>query len=420
MKKTLSMLLVFLLMLGTFHSPAKATTEAGAIHYIALGDSLAAGMTPDKQVGRGYADMIADRLLKDGKLHYFTKEYSVPGATSKQVFAGIQKEDVKIDLQRANLVTISAGANDLLRQIKIHETGEFTYDSETVRSALAGVFENIAMTVKQIKELNPKIQVYVMGYYFPFPQLEGEKKEELIKISQLLNAAIEKAAEAGHGIFVPVDDKFGLTGSKYVPKPNDVHPSLEGYQLMADAFFEKFSISKLWPQYNDIKDSYWAYKEIMMLVNAGVLAGRSEFSFLPEKPITKAEAAAALAHVIPVTASVPIDPGFQDVDKNHPAYYEIAKMTEVGLFQSAEKFNPDSHLTRAQMSKIITLAFDLQPKRQTHFKDVHSGFWAKEYINTLASNDIVNGYEDGRFRPNDPTKRSHFAVILVRTMNVLK
>lgn len=421
MKKIVTVFLLLLLIIGNFLTPASATTEAGNIHYIALGDSLAAGVTPEKQIGKGYADMIAEVFLGEGKLHYFTKEYSVPGATSQQVLDGIQKENVKEDLEKANLVTISAGANDLLKLIKFDQkTGEYSYSPKEVQAAITGVFENVASLSTKIKALNPEVQVFVMGYYFPFPHIEEGRKAELVKISQLLNAAIKMGAEAGHGTFVPVDDKFGSEGSQYVPNPQDVHPSLDGYKLMADAFFEKFSMSKLWPEYEDVRETHWAYKEIMMLVNAGVLSGRSESYFLPEKPVTKAEAAAALAKLIPVTASLPQDPGFKDVPKDHPAYYEIAKMTEIGLFVKADNFNPDSFLTRAQMSKIITLAFDIQPKGQKEFLDVKSKFWAKEYINALASNDIVKGHEDGKFRPNEHTKRSHFAVILVRALDSKK
>ncbi|WP_394138167.1 S-layer homology domain-containing protein [Cytobacillus oceanisediminis] len=420
MRRSLSVLIMVFLLAAAFVSPVAASREKGVIHYIALGDSLAAGMTPDKQIGEGYADFIAAIFKDEGVLGSFTKQFSFPGFTSQQVLESVKTDEAAAVLKEANLVTISAGANDLLRLVKFDkETNDFSYDPSAVKLALIGIYQNVSETVKHIKSLNGDAKVFVMGYYFPFPHLEGEQKGELVKISSLLDSTIESAALAEGGVFVPVSDKFGTDGIEYVPNPNDVHPSIEGYKLLADAFFETYLESQPQAAYKDVTEDYWAYKEIMMLANAGVLAGRTEDHFLPEKPVTKAEAAVALARLIPVTGSVPPNPGFKDVLENHPAYYEIAKMTEIGLFVKAENFNPNSPLTRAQMSKIITLAFHLKPIGSMDFKDVSDKLWAIEYIDTLSSNGIVQGNVNGEFQPNAPTKRSHFAVILVRTLTSL-
>ncbi len=46
------------------------------------------------------------------------------------------------------------------------------------------------------------------------------------------------------------------------------------------------------------------------------------------------------------------------------------------------------------------------------FKDVPTGYWAKVYIETLASNNIIAGFPDGTFKPNDPVTRAQFATII--------
>ncbi|WP_213818723.1 S-layer homology domain-containing protein, partial [Garciella nitratireducens] len=38
--------------------------------------------------------------------------------------------------------------------------------------------------------------------------------------------------------------------------------------------------------------------------------------------------------------------------------------------------------------------------------------WAKEYIDILSSNDIISGYENGKYGPNDSTTRAQFSKIL--------
>lgn len=421
MKRSLSVIIILFLLAVAFVSPASASREKGVVHYIALGDSLAAGVTPENQVSDGYADMIASKFKEEGALGSFTKQFSVPGLTSLQLVESVKSEETEEALKEANLVTISAGANDLLRLVEFDKTtGDIAYDFAAVQHALLGVYQNISAAIKQIKALNAEAKIYIMGYYFPFPHLEEDKKAELVKMSELLNSTLENAAGAEGGTFVSVSDKFGNDGVDFVPNPNNIHPSIEGYQLMADAFFGAYKNSEPNIVYKDVKEEYWAYKEIMLLVQAGVLAGRTDEYFMPGKPVTKAEAAVALARLVPASASVPLNPGFKDVPQSHPAYYEIAKMTEIGLFVKGERFNPDSPLTRAQMSKIISLAFHLKPvEKSIEFKDVKSKFWAKQYIDTVASNGFIKGNEEGEFLPNAPAKRAQFAVILVRIVTSL-
>lgn len=421
MRKNFAVVLLVFLMLGTLLSPAAASTKVETIHYIALGDSLAAGVTPYKQLDDGYADFIAGKFEEEGKLGSFTKEFSYPGSTSQQVLEGLQREELKKALKEASLVTISAGANDLLKLVKINgETGQITYDLNAIQSAVLGIFSNVSETVKHIKSINSTTQVYVMGYYFPYPHLGEAQKAELVKLSTTLDSTLEKAAKAEGAIFVPVSNKFGTNAVELVPNAADVHPTKEGYRLMAEAFFETYAKSLSEVKFTDVPEGYWAYQEIMLLAKTGVLTGNAEGLFQPEKPVTRAEAAVALAQLVPATASVPPNPGFKDVPENHPAYAQIAKMTEIGLFAKAEKFNPNSPLTRAQMSKIIALAFQLKAEGNVEFKDVPADFWAKPHINALALHGIIAGQTDGNFKPNEPTKRSHFAVILVRTMTALK
>ncbi|TYQ24730.1 S-layer homology domain-containing protein [Pseudanabaena sp. UWO311] len=49
---------------------------------------------------------------------------------------------------------------------------------------------------------------------------------------------------------------------------------------------------------------------------------------------------------------------------------------------------------------------------QTTFNDVPTGYWAQTFIQELASRDIIKGFPDGGFRPNDPVTRAQFAAML--------
>lgn len=54
---------------------------------------------------------------------------------------------------------------------------------------------------------------------------------------------------------------------------------------------------------------------------------------------------------------------------------------------------------------------------QVTFKDVPSNYWAQTFIQELASRNIIKGFPDGSFRPNEPVTRAQFAAILNQAMN---
>lgn len=54
---------------------------------------------------------------------------------------------------------------------------------------------------------------------------------------------------------------------------------------------------------------------------------------------------------------------------------------------------------------------------QTTFNDVPANYWAQPFIQELAARDIIKGFPDGGFRPNDPVTRAQFAAMLNKAIN---
>jgi parallel beta-helix repeat protein len=54
------------------------------------------------------------------------------------------------------------------------------------------------------------------------------------------------------------------------------------------------------------------------------------------------------------------------------------------------------------------------PGGAVSFKDVSAGYWAKAYIEALASQNVIAGFPDGSFKPNEPVTRAQFAAIITK------
>jgi parallel beta-helix repeat protein len=68
-------------------------------------------------------------------------------------------------------------------------------------------------------------------------------------------------------------------------------------------------------------------------------------------------------------------------------------------------------------SPITSPSTPTTPTTQVAFKDVPANYWAQTFIQELASRNIIKGFPDGSFRPNDPVTRAQFAALLSQAMN---
>ncbi|MDQ0154255.1 C40 family peptidase [Robertmurraya andreesenii] len=168
-------------------------------------------------------------------------------------------------------------------------------------------------------------------------------------------------------------------------------------------------------EYVDVPSSSWMYEPVLELSNRGIISGYDGNVFHPEKAITRAEAAKMLSSTFTLKASSTNTTAYEDVPKEHWAVNFIAAATESQFFNGYEGnvFKPDEPITRAEVATLITRAFQLkQNGAEISFKDLSSGFWAYDSIQTLASHQIVKGYEDQTFKAEKKTTRAEFSSLL--------
>ncbi len=84
------------------------------------------------------------------------------------------------------------------------------------------------------------------------------------------------------------------------------------------------------------------------------------------------------------------------------------------------RFSPDRAITRAEFAAILVrgLGLKLEESRPTAFSDVKTKDWYNSAINTAYAYDLINGYDDGTFRPNDEITREEVMAIISRAMSI--
>lgn len=198
------------------------------VGYVALGDSLAAGWTPYGKKGPGYGEFLEDRFEQSQYTVDFDN-YGVPGYTSSQLIKQLSEvESVREAVRQAEIITIDIGANDLLRALKTDNTAQ----------ALVTVRKNLDAILATIDSLNPSVKVYVMGYYNPFPYLPEEQQASLLNLLSVLNDIIKTQSSLNGDVYVATDRVIAKHYEEYLPNPEDIHLSLEGYQTIAKEFWK--------------------------------------------------------------------------------------------------------------------------------------------------------------------------------------
>jgi len=81
------------------------------------------------------------------------------------------------------------------------------------------------------------------------------------------------------------------------------------------------------------------------------------------------------------------------------------------------KFTPNRDITRAEFAAILVRGLGLKPESgATAFSDVKASDWYSGVINTAYAYRLIDGFEDGTFRPQDKITREQAMLILSKAM----
>lgn len=165
-------------------------------------------------------------------------------------------------------------------------------------------------------------------------------------------------------------------------------------------------------------DGHWAESEIEQLVSAGVIDGFDDGTFRPDETVTRAQFIKMLVSALGLDTDTAVKI-FDDVDRS--AWYSpyVTAAYSAGIAEGdGTYFYPESEITREEMSLMAARACGLSANSTAEFSDGDDiSPWAEEAVAALTEKGMIQGFEDGTFRPKQPATRAQSAVILLRLID---
>lgn len=166
--------------------------------------------------------------------------------------------------------------------------------------------------------------------------------------------------------------------------------------------------------FNDVPSSHPNFKEINYLIEKGVIDNGNHFGITDI--VTREEVAVMVAKAAGLDGTQR-NTKFSDVPKSNLNSGYIQSAVEAGIINGYNDgtFKPQAKVTRGHMAAFISRAFDL-PKGNQTFKDVPMGHTAYEAVQQLVAAGITTGYDDGTFKPEANLTRAHISAFLARAI----
>lgn len=167
--------------------------------------------------------------------------------------------------------------------------------------------------------------------------------------------------------------------------------------------------------------------QITWLADHNIIQGVSATHFEPRRPIIRAEFTALIVRLLGLNVTMNHSHEFQDVHRTDWFAPEISTAAEHNVVQGMGNgtFAPYALVTREQASKIVAnvvrqLRAEPLTMRKTFTDQLDISDWAKDEVEELAGIYLINGYEDGSFRPLQALSRAEAAALIFRLNKLMQ
>ena len=155
-----------------------------------------------------------------------------------------------------------------------------------------------------------------------------------------------------------------------------------------------------------------------ILTHIAYLNGYPDNTIRPQGSITRAEVATIFARLKVGEANIPsAKANYNDVNSSDWYTKYIAFVTDNKIMEGYEdgSFKPNDKITRAEFTAVVARYNSLTDTTST-FEDV-SGHWAAGYIGSVTNKGWINGYPDGTFKPEKDISREEAATMVNKMLD---
>lgn len=167
-------------------------------------------------------------------------------------------------------------------------------------------------------------------------------------------------------------------------------------------------------RFADLDDFGWAQDSIYRMVEKGVISRPEDKQFHPGDHITRAEFAKMVAVLFDIDGHA-LTSSFDDVKPEDWYYGYVMALYEkkIVLGMNDTHFGSDEPISRQDICVILQRLLEEEPNGDETFTDMADiADYAKDSVRLMKKLGIINGYEDGSFRPAAYATRAEVAKIL--------
>ena len=152
------------------------------------------------------------------------------------------------------------------------------------------------------------------------------------------------------------------------------------------------------------------------------IVGYEDGTIRPGNNITRAEVATIFYRLLSEGSSerwYSASNSFSDVAADSWYNVPVSTLSNMGIIDGYEDgtFKPNAPITRAEFTAIATRFFDYTAEYEGAFNDVTYSDWYAECVQAAVDMGLVNGYADGGFHPNAYITRAESCAIVNRVLN---
>lgn len=225
--------------------------EPKPLHLTAIGDSLTHGVGDTTNQG-GYVPLIAQDINIATDCKVTTSNFGKTGDTAMQIKHRLDKSTkIQNDLSRADIITVTAGGNDLMHLL---QSNLLSIKTKDVDKGITKFQTHLTSLITDIRRQNPTAPIYVYGIYNPFyvyfkniPKMQdsvkrwnGQTQKTLAGMNNTYYVDIDSVLSKGNG----TDKAKGSTTNSLIFGKDHFHPNNAGYVQMTAQLWDVMRSSK--------------------------------------------------------------------------------------------------------------------------------------------------------------------------------